>query len=175
MRKLTKGVIYVIVSLVALTAASAALLYGFAMPVRSMPEPTGPAPVGTVVYDLTDTARRERYAQKEPAPHRTIRLQLWYPAAEPAPHAPDSEAPSPWMIDGRRQIRAIVANHGFPSFLWDHTLFMDSNSYRRAPLAAAPTAEARASTGDASGSAPAATLPVVIISHGWEGYRGLHA
>lgn len=156
--------IYVAAALIALVAVSAAVLYGFAMPVRAMPEPTGPAAVGTVVYDLTDRSRRERYAQEQPRPHRTIRLQLWYPAAEPtsedaAGADPTSAEPSPWMIDGRRQVRAIVASHGFPSFLWDHTLLMDSNSYRSAPPA----------------STPGASLPVVVISHGWRGYRGLHA
>ncbi len=164
-RSLRKITIYVAAALIAVIAVSAALLYGFAMPVRDMPEPTGPAAVGTVVYDLTDTSRRERYAREKPLPHRTIRLQLWYPAVEPPAREAGSRKPAsaesnPWMIDGRRQVRAIVANHGFPSFLWDHTLLMDSNSYREA-----------AATDDE----PPAGLPVVIISHGWRGYRGLHA
>lgn len=142
--------------------AAAAFLWGVAMPVRDLPAPTGSYPVGTVTYDLTDPARRERYRLPESdAPtRRTIRLQLWYPAGESA----SADAPrDPWMPDGPAHTRAIVRTHGFPFFIWEHTRWMRSNSHRAVPIAAA-----------GAGGAPA-RLPVAIIVHGWEGYRGLHA
>lgn len=126
------------------------------MPIRDLPAPTGPHPVGTVSYDLVDPARPEQYRLPEsdsPA-RRTIRLQLWYPAAE---EDAASGAPSPWMPDGPRHVRGIVRTHGFPSCIWEHTRFMSSNSYH----AAAPGGPL--------------TYPLAIIVHGWEGYRGLHA
>lgn len=128
------------------------LLWGIAMPPRNLPDPSGPYPVGTLVYDLVDESRMEAYSSVQE--HRKIRVQLWYPGEPPV----GRQDPEDWMSDGPRQVRSIVKNHGFPPFIWDHTRFMKSNSYR--------------------GLAPASdtgTMPVILISHGWEGYRGLHA
>jgi len=115
--------------------------------------------VGTVSYDLTDFARPDPYAQvlgNPPGP-RALRVQLWYPAEDIDPGA----RPLPWMVDGLRQVQAIVDTHGFPSFIWNHTVLMNSNSY-----AVGPDLELLGAQGP---------WPVVLISHGWEGYRGLHA
>jgi len=129
------------------------------MPVRDLPEPTGPHTVGTVSYDLVDSGRMDPYrvAGSSAPAARTLRLQLWYPADHGAA-APNTVArPAPWMADGPEHTRAIVRSHGFPFFIWEHTRWMDSNSYRSAPPGGPPR------------------YPVAIIVHGWEGYRALHA
>lgn len=138
-----------------LLVAVPVVLWGVAMPVRDLPEPTGPHPVGTVSYDLVDTARQDPYrVSGSSAPEsRTVRLQLWYPAEAPS----DGSRPEPWMPDGPEHTRAIVRGHGFPFFVWEHTRWMMSNSVR----GAAPGGPSR--------------YPPAIIVHGWEGYRGLHA
>ncbi|MFO8044036.1 MAG: hypothetical protein R6U25_12610 [Alkalispirochaeta sp.] len=149
----------------ALFVVSLGFLWGIAMPVRDLPEPTGPYTVGTVSYDLVDSSRPDPYRLPgSSAPEsRTVRLQLWYPAAPSfaaraeAGTTDRAEDPAPWMADGPKHTRAIVRSHGFPFFIWEHTRWMDSNSYRAVP-AAGPS-----------------SYPVAIIVHGWEGYRGLHA
>ena len=128
-----------------------ATVYSLIMPVRQVPGPTGPYGTGSLVYDLTDTERNETYNPDTP-PLRKHRIQLWYPADK-------TDTPGrrmAWMPDGLPQIRAIVRTHGFPSFVWDHTVFMKSRSRYAAPLL------------------PGGNLPVILISHGWQGYRNLH-
>lgn len=155
------------VVLTGVVGAVVAFVYGIAMPVRALPEPDGPFAVGTIVYELVDEARPERYAETVPAPPRRLRVQLWYPAGRAAgPGNGSSSGDSrdygevvPWMPDGRPQVRAIVRHHGFPAFIWDHTVFMRSTSY----------------WGVSPGGEADAPMPVVLISHGWEGYRALHA
>lgn len=147
--------------LVLAAAAIAAGLWGVAMPVRDLPAPTGPHAVGSIVYDLTDATRRDPYALESPAPARTIRLQLWYPTADPPARRRDA---LPWVPEGRSLIRAIVTTHGFPAFVWDHTTLMRTSSVEGAPVIDA----------SADGAPDDPRLPVVLISHGWEGWRALH-
>jgi hypothetical protein len=153
-------VLRIAVSVIAVLAALAIImLWAVAMPPRNLPEPTGPYAVGTISYDLVQSDRPDPYAEAvgDPPGVRTIRLQLWYPAS---PGAVAGARPQPWMPDGIRQVRGIVGTHGFPGFIWNHTPLMRSNSYK----AVAP-AEITAGEG----------WPVILFSHGWEGYRGLHA
>ncbi|AHC15675.1 alpha/beta hydrolase family protein [Salinispira pacifica] len=147
-----KIVMTAVIAAASLIAVGVLFLWGVAMPVRNLPEPSGAYPVGTIAYDLVDESRMEAYSADRQ--HRKIRVQLWYPAEQPD----GRPKPEDWMIDGPRHTRAIVNTHGFPPFIWDHTRFMKSNSF--------------------SGLTPAedaGPMPVILISHGWEGYRGLHA
>ena len=52
-----------------------------ALPVFSLPEPSGPYGVGTFEYSITDDARKERYA---PARNRELYVEVWYPAERSA-------------------------------------------------------------------------------------------
>ena len=157
-----------------LTSLLVLLLRGFALPVRDLPPPTGAYPVTTLVWDLADPARREDYARgpEDPA-RRTIRVQLWLPAAGPGDGV--STGRLPWMLDGPAQTRAIVQTHGFPPAIWAHTDRMDSWS-RPVPGIGGPEglrAHLQKLTRD--GHLPAGGPPVALIIHGWEGYRALHA
>jgi hypothetical protein len=44
----------------------------------NLPAPTGSFAVGTTILTLTDPTRSESH---DPATHRTVVVQLWYPAA----------------------------------------------------------------------------------------------
>jgi hypothetical protein len=141
---------------VGLAALAVIILWGVAMPPRNLPEPSGPFAIGTISYDLIDFDREDPYAVVSgeiPGP-RHIRLQLWYPAD---PESITGRA-EPWMVDGISHIHAIIQTHGFPSFIWNHTPLMKSHSYA-----------------DAAPAESADGWPLIIISHGWKGYRGLHA
>jgi predicted dienelactone hydrolase len=48
-----------------------------ALPVFSLPEPSGPYGVGTFEYSITDDARKERYL---PTRNRELYVEVWYPA-----------------------------------------------------------------------------------------------
>lgn len=148
-----------------LTGVAFAILRLVAMPVRDLPEPTGPHAVGTVSYDLVDRSREDPYS--EPTRPRTIRVQLWYPAQIETTAAGNTPRRSPWMPDGIEQIRAIVRSNEFPFFLWDHTVRIRASAWTAAAVATANSAAGTA-------SATADSLPIVIVSHGWGGYRGLH-
>jgi len=56
---------------------SASVLLSQALPVFSLPEPSGPYGVGTFEYSITDDERKERYA---PTRNREIYVEVWYPA-----------------------------------------------------------------------------------------------
>jgi predicted dienelactone hydrolase len=60
---------------------SASAFLAHALPVFSLPEPSGPYGVGTFEYSITDDARKERYA---PARSRELYVEVWYPAEKSA-------------------------------------------------------------------------------------------
>jgi predicted dienelactone hydrolase len=62
---------------------SASALLSHALPVFSLPEPSGPYGVGTFEYSITDDARTERYS---PARNRELYVEAWYPAEKSALH-----------------------------------------------------------------------------------------
>jgi predicted dienelactone hydrolase len=117
-------------------------------PVPVLSKPTGPYPIGTVSYDWIDASRNEIYG-KNPSDKREVMVQIWYPAS-PAPNAPTA----PWM-DRVELAAPIMANYiRLPSFMLDHLALTKTNSYPNAPLS---TQEAR--------------YPIVVYSHGWNGFR----
>ena len=73
----------VVAVVVALAAAGVGYFYWKLAP--KIPEhpflkPSGPYPVGTREYSWTDSSRAEPYT-KDPADHRRVVVQVWYPAA----------------------------------------------------------------------------------------------
>lgn len=128
-------------------AAAAPVLF----PVLRFPTPTGPYKVGTVSYDLLDPSRAETYT---PAPDdkREIMVQVWYPAS-PAPGA----RTGPWL-DRLDLTGPIIARYiNLPSFALDHAGLVRTNSYPDAPV-----------------SEGQARYPVVVYSHGWNGFRAVN-
>lgn len=119
-------------------------------PKEKIPVPTGEHPVGTRIYEL-DTEREELYTDDK-NDHRRIKYQIWYPAERT-----EGLTKAKWISDGATLTRQLARSFHLPSFVLDHTAEIYSNSYIDAPV---------------SGSLP--MYPVVIISHGWQGFRELH-
>ncbi len=117
------------------------------LPVPSVPAPDGPYKVGTATYVLTDNSRQEIYSGKDEP--RKFMIQVWYPAT-PTP----GSSPALWL-DGAEQVAPAIADYlNLPHFFLNHIALAHSSSYLNAPA-------------DHSG----APYPVLIFSHGWNGFR----
>jgi predicted dienelactone hydrolase len=118
------------------------------LPMPRLPKPPGPYAVGSVTFDWTDPARPEPYAS-DPAAKREVVVQIWYPAR---PEAGDQTVPILDHFD--QQLPALAGFLGLPPFTLDHLRLLKTHTYGDAPLL--------------DDGAP---YPVVIASHGYQGYR----
>ena len=139
------------VRVVATLAAVAALLGGtvaWSLPVEILPPPGGPRPVGTTTAWLVDETRTERSGPTPGGPRELV-VQLWYPADPSAP-----VEPAPWMAEADVFARDGARELGLPAFALDHLAMVRGNA----------TADAAPAPGE---------HPLVVLSHGWTGFRGL--
>jgi predicted dienelactone hydrolase len=128
-----------------LLAASTAL--PILLPVPSIADPDGAFEVGTTSFELTDQTRKELYsATDEP---RRFTVQMWYPAT-PQP----GNRRAPWMEHAEIFAPAIASYLGLPSFFLDHLTLVQTPAYQDAPIAV-----------------QAGGFPVIIFSHGWNGFN----
>lgn len=80
------GWLAVLVSLCGFGLVAGGAGLGWALPLPAFPEPSGPYKVGAAVFQWTDPERLEPFTDA-PDDHRTIVVQLWYPAENVAqPH-----------------------------------------------------------------------------------------
>ena len=121
----------------------------YAFPVYEMPTPSGDFDIGTETFVLEDIEREELYGDET---NRRIKIQTWYAAS-----TTDAYYQVPWLEDGKVVARALAKDTGLPTFVLDHTAKIMSNSYKNAPIS------------DASNE-----YPIIVISHGWRGFRNLH-
>lgn len=126
----------------------ALIIYVF--PVYEIPIPNGDYLIGTESFILTDPSREEAYASIDT--NRKIKIQIWYPSDNV-----DGYDLIPWLEDGRIVAQGLASDMGLPKFILNHTELISSNSHQRAPI-----------------SDHLSTYPVVVISHGWRGFRNLH-
>jgi predicted dienelactone hydrolase len=117
------------------------------LPVPSIPAPNGPYPVGTRIYELTDTARKEVYSGKDEA--RRFMIQVWYPS-----EADSSDQRAPWMANAEIFAPAIATHIDMPAFFLDHLALVEMPAYKDSNLA--PTNDG---------------YPVILFSHGWNGFN----
>lgn len=129
-------------SLLALSTALPILL-----PVPAIPSPGGPYAVGTTIYELTDTSRKELYSGEDEA--RRFQVQVWYPA-----QADTSTERAPWMANADVFAPMISAYLDLPDFFLDHLALVKVPAYKDAPVA---------STDEG--------FPVILFSHGWNGFN----
>jgi pimeloyl-ACP methyl ester carboxylesterase len=122
------------------------LIFMGLFPIREIPEPTGHLTVGTVAWDI-HTDRLELYSD-ENGSYRSIRAQAWYPASSTTEKAR-------WLGDGPFTSQGLAIDFGFPGFIFNHLRHVRSHAYVEAP-------------------ALEGSYPLVIISHGWSGFRQLH-
>lgn len=116
------------------------------LPVPELPTPSGPETVGTTTVRLVDFTRDEIYGERPGGP-RELMVQVWYPAELEA----ESEV-IPWSEDWDVVAPATSERMGFPSWFLNHTRYTDANTWKPAGLAGG-------------------TYPVIIYSHGWNGFR----
>ena len=116
------------------------------LPVPNVPAPSGPYQVGTQSFVLIDNSRRELYSgQDEP---RKFMLQVWYPAN------PGSDTPvAPWMNDAPIFARGISKYLDLPEFFLNHLELVKTPAYQDAQIE--PSSD---------------VYPVIIFSHGWNGF-----
>jgi hypothetical protein len=127
------------------------VLASYAFPLSKMPKLKGPNKVGTITFDSVDESRPAIYSEDE-SKSRKIRIQLWYPTDDTK-----GLKVVPWIQDGKKTAEGIADMMGIPGFVLSHTTKIKSNSYE-----------------DAIVSSSKERYPVVIISHGWTGFRNLH-
>lgn len=146
--RMTRWLIGISLFLVVLTVFSMK-----AFPVLEMLEPTGDFEIGTQTFELEDLTRKEVYSE-DPHAKRRIKYQVWYPA-----ESTEGLERVQWLSNGTLVPRTLLKHTLFPvpPFLLDQTAEVVSHSYTKAPLRQG-----------------AETYPVIVISHGWRGFRELH-
>ncbi|MBI5353396.1 MAG: hypothetical protein HZB50_12215 [Chloroflexi bacterium] len=133
---------YLTVILLAVSTALPTLL-----PVPSIPKPGGPLQVGTTIFELTDSSRKELYSGVDEP--RKFMVQVWYPA-DPLPE----NKLAPWMSRADVYGPAISTFLKLPSFFLDHLALAKTPAYRDAPIAGTST-----------------PYPIILFSHGWDGFN----
>jgi predicted dienelactone hydrolase len=118
--------------------------------VFELPATTGPAPIGTTRWVVTDASRRETFAFVD-AP-RQVPVVAWYPAA-----ALPSGRRAPYFREGLLEIRTFAALLGQPANAFDEMSSVRTHAMLDAPPAAAPD-----------------RLPVLLFSHGYTGVASAH-
>ena len=121
------------------------------LPVYDVPTPTGQHSIGTESFIIEDDTREEIYSEDDDDIRR-IKIQTWYPAEKT-----EGYDKALWLEDGQALARGLSKDMGVPFFMFDHTADILSNSYSNAPI-----------------SEDKETYPLIILSHGWRGFRNLH-
>jgi len=119
------------------------------LPVPSLPEPSGPFPVGTLSQELVDPIRKELYSGNPDEP-RKIMIQVWYPAGSTAGGARALWVEHPDIFAPR-----LAGWLGLRSFSLDHLNLAYTWAFTQVPLA--------------SPLSSPGSFPVLLFSHGWEG------
>ncbi|MBE7432422.1 MAG: hypothetical protein HS100_00760 [Anaerolineales bacterium] len=121
------------------------------LPVPRIPAPSGPFQVGTRIIEMIDESRRELYSGKD-EPRRYM-IQAWYPA-----DVKETDERAPWMERADIFAPAIATYIDLPSFFLDHLALAQIPTYKNADIAA-------------SGE----KFPVILFSHGWNGFNAQNA
>lgn len=145
--KTSKWIISIMIILVLL---SIVFILGFQK--EKLPTPTGKSEIGTRIFELEDKSRDEIYTEKK-EDNRRIKYQAWYPTDEI-----EGLEKAKWITEGKLLTTSLGKNILLtPRFMLNHTADIDSNSYYDAKL-----------------SRRLDKYPVVVISHGWKGFREIH-
>jgi predicted dienelactone hydrolase len=114
-----------------------------ALPVFSLPKPTGSLAVGTRYVYLTDSQRNDPFRSDKPL-KRELAVRVFYPAR------PDESKPFTTYYHGSSQLlKAMASFYGMPNFAFSHLRLVRSHSKEN--LQALDVAE---------------KFPVVLFSHG---------
>jgi len=118
----------------------------FLFPVPELPVPSGPLEIGTQTITLRHPELVEAFGEN-PGGRRRINVQVWYPA-----HVEEGAEPLNWATDPDYVGPALAQRHRLPGFFFSSARYTVTHSY------------------------PDATVyeggfPLVVYSHGWEGFR----
>lgn len=130
------------VSLIVLSTSVPILL-----PVPSIPSPGGSFQTGTTAYEFTDNTRPEMYSGREEP--RRFMVQVWYPA-----DVPSNAKHAKWMTNPEIYAPAIASFLNLPPYFLDHLELSVSPAFLDVPPAKVD-----------------APLPVILFSHGWQGFN----
>jgi hypothetical protein len=137
---------YLTLVLVALATALPILL-----PVPRIPAPSGPFQVGTRIIEMIDESRKEIYSGKD-EPRRYM-IQVWYPA-----DVKETDERAPWMERADIFAPAIATYIDLPAFFLDHLALAEIPAYKDADVAKSDE-----------------KFPVILFSHGWNGFNAQNA
>ena len=144
----TKGRGRVLILALAILFSFISLAAGYLFPVPDPYPVTGPYQVGTREIHLVDPDRNELYGSDPAAPREFI-AQIWYPA-QPGP----ADQQAQWMPAIEFAGPAIAAKLNLPAFTLGHLKYVLANAF----LEAEPVQDG-------------SVFPVLIFSHGWEGFK----
>jgi len=134
------GMIGIFILLLLATALPAAL------PIPVLPQPSGQFQVGTRTVVLIDESRAELYSEEDGP--RKFMIQIWYPAV-----AGPQDRHAPWVSNATVYGHAISKYLGMAPFFLDHLKSVTTPAWQDAPVAAAEGG-----------------FPVILFSHGWNGF-----
>ena len=121
------------------------------LPVPRIPTPSGPYKIGTRTFEMVDKSRKEIYSGKD-EPRRYM-IQVWYPA-----NVKPTDKRAPWMENAKIFAPAIATYIELPSFFLDHLALVKLPAYKDAEVATAEN-----------------PFPVILFSHGWNGFNAQNA
>lgn len=122
---LRRGVPHRLATFTVVGLATVAGFFAWALPVTSLPAPSGDVEVGTRTYVMAhDTADDD--------PRRVV-VQFWYPATISA-----DDLPAPWLADQSAAFDAFAREHGLPPFGLGHLGRIRGHAYADADVVGGP-------------------------------------
>ncbi|MBV9787342.1 MAG: dienelactone hydrolase family protein, partial [Chloroflexi bacterium] len=94
----------------------------YALPVFTLPEPTGNYPVGIKYVHLVDQQRTDPFLDTTAKP-RELMVKIYYPAQRD-----DTKPFSPYFRNSRALIRLFTTHNGLPAFVFDHLSLVQTHA-----------------------------------------------
>jgi predicted dienelactone hydrolase len=110
-------------------ALAASIALPAILPVFRFPPPGGPFAIGTVTYHWVDARRRELFSA-DPAAHRELMAQVWYPATRSS-----TSARVPYVANADALSAADAPQLHLPPFTFDYWSIVPTNAIPDAPVA----------------------------------------
>ncbi len=128
-----------------------AALIPILLPVPQIPTPSGLYQVGTKIFEFNDTSRKELFSGKDES--RRFMIQVWYPA-----DVKNSDEQAPWMENAEIFAPTIATYINMPSYFLNHLALVNIPAYKDSALAQSDE-----------------KFPVILFSHGWNGFNAQNA
>lgn len=127
------------------------VLFTWTFPIGLLIKPKGPYKIGTENVTLRSAYRRELYGERYDS-KREFALQIYYPSDV------GGNQPAPLFESGDALAEGFKRAFGIPKFVVGYLSDLPSNAYYDTAL-----------------SDSQEHYPVVVISHGWKGFKNIHA